>query len=123
MLAAAGDDRGRTALERGLSHRLFKVRHLAILGLARLAERGDAAAREVLLDRAGQEPDPRLAEVLEARLAELPMPAPARTVARAEAAVRDPDTGLRMLLVLIGLLSLLAMAFLPLLVRWRRRLR
>ncbi len=120
VLAAAGDDRGRSVLERSLHHRLYLARELAILGLARLAERGDGTALEVLRARQAEEPDPRLRSLIAERLAGLETAKPPARASAAARAAAERETGLRMLLVLIGLLALLGMALVPLFVQRRR---
>ncbi len=110
-LAGLGDDSGRGALNADLASPLFRVRDLAISGLAHLALHGDPAARAALVARRRVEPDARLKTLLDRVLARIPAPrAPTSGAAAADAR----RIGLRMLLVLVGLMALLAMALLPL---------
>lgn len=113
-LAGLGDARGEATLDRDLGDPLFRVRDLAISGLAHLAVDGDARARAALIARRRAEADPRLEALLGRILAGLPAPAVHR-----RAAAGPGRVGLRMLLVLLGLLGLMGMALLPLAVRRR----
>lgn len=115
VLAAMHDARGRELLRAGLDSPLFDVRRFAIAGLGRLAMVGDAKTRAALV--AHHETDPRLQKRLAAVVAALPRVAPPKQAAAAP----SPRMGLRMLLVLAGLMALLGMLLLP--VRQRRRRR
>lgn len=113
-LAALGDPRGRETLTAGLESRLFKVRAFAMNGLAHLARAGDEAALGALRARVRREPDARLSRRLEALVAATALPVPPGTPTSAR-------LGLRMVLVLLGLLCLAGMVLLPRLVERRRK--
>lgn len=109
-LASLGDPQGRDLLVEGLDNRLYKVRAYAIRGLLALAAQGDKMADAWLDAAASREPDGRLRDLLGPRAATAP---PEVSTAAAERAER---TGLRMTLVLVGLLVLIGLVLLPVVV-------
>jgi len=115
VLGAMHDAQGRELLSGDLDSPLFDVRRFAIAGLGSLAMVGDEDARTALTGH--HETDPRLEKRLAAVVAALP-----RIGEPHHPPVSlSPKMGLRMLLVLAGLLALLGMLLLPVMQRRRHR--
>jgi MYXO-CTERM domain-containing protein len=107
-LAATGDRRGRPFLLGALDHPDVRIRSLAAGGLGRLAAAGDREVGAVLDRRLLVESAPEVRSTLEAALVA------AKSGEGGDPAVAEGAvSGVRMILVVLGLVALLGMALLP----------
>ncbi|MDF1565049.1 MAG: matrixin family metalloprotease [Deltaproteobacteria bacterium] len=121
VLAGSGNPVHREPLAELLSHRLFKARRWAVLGLGALARKGDVVSSRMLAQRWREEPDARIRAVIEVELGGRPEAQGEGALAQSarsqeekqEVRRRTSNLGLRMIFVLLGLLALTGMLVLP----------